>query len=76
MQAVTVRAPAGVLRTRYAKDLSRLDAEVERLEKKLANAQFTSKASAEIVAKEREKLTGYEAERTRVRELLAGVPAE
>ena len=76
LQAVTVRAPAGILRSRYAKDLTRLDAEVERLEKKLANAQFTSKASAEIVAKEREKLTGYEAERTRVRELLAGVPAE
>jgi valyl-tRNA synthetase len=76
LQAVTVQAPAGILRTRYAKDLTRLDAEVERLEKKLANAQFTSKASAEIVAKEREKLTGYEAERTRVRELLAGVPAE
>ena len=76
LAAVTVRAPAGVLRSRYAKDLTRLDAEVERLEKKLANAQFTSKASAEIVAKEREKLTGYEAERTRVRELLAGVQAE
>jgi valyl-tRNA synthetase len=76
LAAVTVRAPLGALRERYRKDVAHFEAEVERSEKKLANAQFTSKASPDVVAKEREKLSGYRAERDRVRELLAGAEAE
>jgi len=47
----------------------RLRGEVERLEKKLANASFALKAPPEIVQKEREKLAGYagELQRTRTR---------
>jgi valyl-tRNA synthetase len=49
----------------------RLDAEVERLQKKLGNEQFAAKASPDVVAKERTKLAGYEAERARAIEQLA-----
>ncbi len=74
--AATVRAPAAVLRERYGKELDRLDGEVARLEKKLGNEQFVGKASPDVVAKEREKLAGYEAERARVRGRLAALEAE
>ncbi len=76
LSAVTVRAPAELLRARYTKEASRLDAEVERLVRKLANEGFVSKASPDVVTKEREKLAGYEQERDRVRALLAGLDAE
>jgi valyl-tRNA synthetase len=76
LTAVTVRAPRALLNQRYTKDLERLAGEVARLEAKLANAQFTSKASPEVVAKEREKLAAYENERARVRSQLAALDAE
>ena len=69
LRAATPRAPQGVLRQRYAKDLVRLDSEIERLEKKLANENFTSKASPDEVAKQRAKLAGYAAERVRVQDV-------
>ncbi|MBC5811567.1 MAG: valine--tRNA ligase [Candidatus Eremiobacteraeota bacterium] len=75
LEAVAVRAPRGVLAKRYRKDAERLDDEVGRLEKKLSNEQFTSKASPDVVAKEREKLSSYRSERERVRELLRGLEA-
>ncbi len=76
LEAVRVRAPKALLQARYTKEIARLDGEVERLEKKLGNAQFTSKASPDIVAKERGKLTAYEAERERVRVTLAALEHE
>jgi valyl-tRNA synthetase len=76
LAAVTVRAPRALLKQRYAKDVERLDAEVARLEKKLENPQFASKASPDVVAKEREKLAGYERERERARAQLAALGAE
>ena len=74
--SVTVRAPRELLEARYRKDVVRLDGEIERLEKKLSNTQFTSKASPGVVAKEREKLAGYENERSQVRAQLAALEAE
>jgi valyl-tRNA synthetase len=74
--AVMVRAPHALLRRRYSKDVERLDAEVARLEKKLGNPQFASKASPDVVAKEREKLDGYERERERARAQLAALESE
>ena len=74
--AVTARAPRELLEARYRKEAARLGGEVERLEKKLGNAQFTSKASPDVVTKEREKLAGYEKERTHVRAQLAALEAE
>ncbi len=76
LDAVTVRAPAELLQARYTREIERLDAEIARLEKKLGNEQFVSKASPDVVAKEREKLAGYEAERARARERLDGLAAE
>ncbi|HEY0798220.1 MAG TPA: valine--tRNA ligase, partial [Candidatus Baltobacteraceae bacterium] len=76
LDAVMLRAPVAVLRSRYTREIERLDGEVSRLERKLGNEQFVSKASPEVVAKEREKLAGYEAERARAREHLAGLAAE
>ena len=70
LAGVTVRAPTNILRERFSKELERLDGEVARLEKKLANEQFTAKASPAVVAGERAKLAGYENERARVRSQL------
>jgi valyl-tRNA synthetase len=76
LASVAVRAPAALLRARYVKEEARLESEVERLVRKLGNAGFTSKASSDVVAKEREKLAGYEQDRDRVRALLAGLDVE
>ena len=42
-----------------------------RLDKKLSNAGFLAKAPADIVAKEQEKLKGYEEKREAVKQRLA-----
>jgi len=76
LAAVTVRAPRALLQARYAKEAERLDGEVARLEKKLGNEGFTSKASPDVVAKEREKLANYASERERVRAALSALNAE
>ena len=47
------------------KDVVRLEAEVERLERKLGNDQFATKAAPDVVAKERAKLAAYRDERAR-----------
>jgi len=74
LRATAVASP-GVLAARYHKDAARLDAEVQRLEKKLGNEQFVAKASPDVVAKERAKLAEYEAERARVLDRLARLDA-
>ena len=73
LAAVEGRAPKGVLIERYRKDIARLRSEVERGEKKLGNTQFTAKAAAEVVAKEREKLEAYRSELQRVEAALAAM---
>ena len=69
LAAVAVRAGGGALRARYEREVERLRAEVERSEKKLANAQFVANAKADVVERERGKLTTYrdELERTLAR---------
>jgi len=76
LDAVTVRAPRALLEARYAKEIQRLDGEVARLEKKLGNEGFTSKASPDVVAKEREKLANYVNERDRVRAAQSALGGE
>lgn len=56
---------------RLTKELENLNKEVARLEGKLNNAGFVSKAPAAIVEKEKEKLVGYEQQRAAVVERLA-----
>jgi valyl-tRNA synthetase len=73
--ATAVAAP-DVLAARYRKDVTRLDAEVARLEGKLANERFVAKAAPDVVAHERAKLENYRAERARVAERLADLGAD
>lgn len=56
---------------RLNKELKTLDKEVARLDKKLGNQGFLAKAPADIVAKEREKLKGYEEKREAVKQRIA-----
>ena len=56
---------------RLGREETRLDGEVERLEKKLANPGFTGKAPREVIEGERAKLADYLGKRERVRERLA-----
>jgi len=73
--AATPRAPLGLMRERYRKEIVRLGGELERLEKKLGNEQFVAKASPDVVVKEHEKRAAYEAERQRVRGQLGALDA-
>jgi valyl-tRNA synthetase len=68
-------ADAAKLRERYAKDVARLEAEVARAEKKLANLGFVERAAPDVVAAEREKLDGYRRDLERVRAALDTVAA-
>lgn len=56
---------------RLTKERDNLEKEIGRLTGKLANAGFTSKAPAAVVAAEREKLAGYEEKVTLIRTRLA-----
>lgn len=57
--------------TRLNKELKNLNAEVERVQKKLANANFVAKAPAAIVEKERQKEQDYLDKRAKVEQRLA-----
>ncbi len=70
---VQLQADAGILRERYTRDIARLTAEVERLEKKLANEKFVANAKPDVVAAEREKLADYTRQLTAARTGLAGL---
>jgi valyl-tRNA synthetase len=66
-------ADAAKLRERYTKDLTRLEAEIARAEKKLANPGFVERAAPDVVAAEREKLDSYRRDHDRVHAALAEV---
>ena len=73
---IVVEAPRALLLKRYQKDAKRLRSEVERGEKKLGNDQFVAKAAPDVIAKEREKLQGYQNELARVEAALAAMEVE
>jgi valyl-tRNA synthetase len=73
--AVRGVADSAKLRERYTREVARLESEVARSEKKLANDAFVAKASADVVAGEREKLGEYRRELERTRAALAALPA-
>jgi valyl-tRNA synthetase len=73
--AVRGVADSAKLRERYTREAARLESEVARSEKKLANDAFVAKASADVVAGEREKLGEYRRELERTRAALAALPA-
>jgi valyl-tRNA synthetase len=49
--------------TRLTKETSKVEEELARIQKKLSNPQFLSKAKAEVIQKEREKLAQHEERR-------------
>ncbi|MGA0796310.1 MAG: valine--tRNA ligase [Quisquiliibacterium sp.] len=55
-------------RERLGKEIARLEGEVRKAQGKLGNASFIERAPAEVVAQERERLAGFEASLSRVRE--------
>ncbi len=61
----------GQERERLQKEVSRLEKECERLVAKLANSSFTSKAPADVIQKEQEKLTSQMNEMDQLRAKLA-----
>jgi valyl-tRNA synthetase len=72
--AVRGVADTAKLRERYTRDVARLESEVARSEKKLANESFVAKASPDVVAAERAKLEEYRRELDRVRAALDALP--
>ena len=69
--AIALKADPAAVLERYRKDEARLAAEVERAEKKLANAAFVERGKPEAVAAERAKLAEYGRDLARVRQALA-----
>ena len=55
---------------RLSKELKKLDGEIRRLEGKLGNEKFVANAPEEVVAEEREKLTGYVTQREKTERAL------
>ncbi|MGN1394143.1 MAG: valine--tRNA ligase [Succinivibrionaceae bacterium] len=45
---------------RISKEIAKVESEISRINNKLGNDAFTSKAPAQVIAKEKEKLVGYE----------------
>ena len=56
---------------RLAGEKKKVLAEIDRIEKKLSNEQFVSKAPEKVVAAEREKLTGYQKTLANIEETMA-----
>jgi valyl-tRNA synthetase len=74
--AVRGVADSAKLRERYRREVGRLESEVARSEKKLANESFTAKASPDVVTAERTKLEEYLRALQRTRAALGALPAD
>jgi valyl-tRNA synthetase len=61
-------------RKRLAKDLAAAEAEIEGMERKLANTSFVERAPAEVVAKNRARLAAAQQEVARLTERIAALP--
>ncbi|MBV8726912.1 MAG: class I tRNA ligase family protein [Candidatus Eremiobacteraeota bacterium] len=70
LNAVSAEAPHDVLLQRYRKEASRLQSEIDRVERKLSDQGFVGRAPAAIIEREREKLSRFETELVRTREAL------
>ena len=58
-------------RERLAKELIKLDSEIDRIEKKLGNENFISRAPPHVVEEQRVRCAGFEQSRDKVSEALA-----
>ncbi len=73
LDALRIQADPAMLRERYEREIAKLDVEVDRLEKKLANEKFVANAKPEVVAAERAKLEDYLRQRDGARSALAAL---
>ncbi|MDF1731786.1 MAG: valine--tRNA ligase [Minwuia sp.] len=62
-------------RTRLNKEIGKLDAEIDRIAKKLANEKFVSRAPEHVVEQERERQVEAEAAKTKLEAALGRLPA-
>ena len=60
---------------RLDKEIDKLAKEIERIEKKLGNQGFVAKAPAEVIAKEQEKMAGYERDQAKLKEQAEAIKA-
>lgn len=60
---------------RLGKEIEKLEKEIERIAKKLGNEGFVAKAPADVLAKEKEKLTGYERDQAKLKEQIEAIKA-
>ena len=60
-------------RGRLAKEVAALDQDIARTAKKLANADFVSRAKPEVVEENRERLAAFQAEAARLEAALARI---
>jgi valyl-tRNA synthetase len=73
LDALRIQADPALLRERYTREIAKLDVEVERLEKKLANEKFVANAKPDVVAAERDKLDDYRGQRDAARAALGAL---
>jgi len=66
-------ADIGQERDRLQKELAKIAAEIEKIERKLANADFVAKAPAPVVAENRARLEELQARRAKLAQNLAGL---
>jgi len=62
-------------RTRLNKEIGKLDAEIDRIARKLANEKFVSRAPEHVVAQERERQAEAEAAKTKLEAALSRLSA-
>jgi valyl-tRNA synthetase len=60
----------GAEKARLGKEIAKVDGEIARLDKKLGNEKFVANAPEEVVAAEREKQAGYEAQKKKLEAAL------
>lgn len=73
LEGLRLQADPAMLRERYAREIAKLDVEVERLEKKLTNEKFVANAKPDVVAAERDKLADYQRQREAARSGLGAL---
>jgi valyl-tRNA synthetase len=71
-----VEVDRGAERERIAREIARIESEVAKLQSKLANESFVSRAPAQIVAQERERLAGFHATLETLRPQLGRLSAD
>jgi valyl-tRNA synthetase len=65
----------GQEKARLAREIDKIEGEIGRIDKKLANESFVSRAPAEVVEENRDKRSEYELSRSKLSEALQRIAA-